>query len=971
MSNEEMTWLAKLDARLHDPIEKALVLMRIPGQGHEGGTSRELRQRFGLDRPDPAIRTAVKNADHWASAMDRTAFPHKDSDGAYPKWQQVQFHEQPVIIHPLTGQAFDLNKVDIDPAHAQALATDHLEKLCHDDDPRRTSLAFWRFGPEIDAPEIRNLWRLLPADTRVPDHTIHDHLDLTSALAGSFAADPHGGPALLAVSLGPVQNFIAQARSTSDLWAGSHLLSRIAWEAMKVICDELGPEAILFPRLRGIPLVDLWLETEQHLNPALFKEMDWRKHETDANPLMAAALPNRFTALVPASQAGALAEKITSHVRTWVRERAHDAFRMLLNAAGVSDEPEIHGHRQIDQQLEGFPEVHWAAVPWSLVDTDSAGKVEASSTRLAEAMQPYFESDSPGFLGTRAWGLISGGLELETGQMRWKPNPGALYPALSELLERTLAAVKSVRAFEPLEQGGWRESLSGEVEWLTDHEPDLLLPPGQRSDTLWARAASVPEFSILIKKGEHLGAANTLKRLWPRLFVDEISRTVELDLDRFVVSTHAMAMAGSLSQALEKNRELPPALAKAIERENPPRVALPRKLAGRIRKMPNHELLFKIAGWVDQKRESADESDRRTAEKLLKEYFGHKPENYYALLLMDGDQMGAWMSAARDKTLPNRDSFHRQIRNSLDTRFDGDPKFAEYANENRAANPARHMLISDALNNFAIRLAPEIVERQHNGRILYAGGDDLMAMLPVIDLLPAMGLLRSAYSGVRPSEIGVGDVDCDKALFELESRDHVANGFIKHRNELLRMMGAKATASCGAVIAHYKAPLGTVLRELRRAEYRAKNAGGRNAFSITIVKRAGGALRLTAKFGEPLRLLIGFRDFLAEPDVSRRAVYHSTLWLRDLPEPEPGDELLPRMLAWQLRRQTGRKDTANRHKVEGLARDLVTVAASHAKKGKKRQWLENFLSTAEFLARETRADTAPPPRATVEQEQTA
>jgi CRISPR-associated protein Cmr2 len=35
----------------------------------------------------------------------------------------------------------------------------------------------------------------------VPDHSIWDHLDLTSAFAGAFAADPQQEVALLTVSL--------------------------------------------------------------------------------------------------------------------------------------------------------------------------------------------------------------------------------------------------------------------------------------------------------------------------------------------------------------------------------------------------------------------------------------------------------------------------------------------------------------------------------------------------------------------------------------------------------------------------------------------------------------------------------------------------------------------------------------------------------------------------------------------------
>src|SRR5690606_7332961 len=106
-------------------------------------------------------------------------------------------------------------------------------------------------------------------------------------------------------------------------------------------------------------------------------------------------------------------------------------------------------------------------------------------------------------------------------------------------------------------------------------------------------------------------------------------------------------------------------------------------------------------------------------------------------------------------------------------------------------------------------------------------------------------------------------------------------GFAWLNGRLMRMMGRHATASCGAIIAHHQAPLSAVLRELRAAESRAKNDGGRDAFSLTVVKRSGGALTLTEKWGEPVRLLQALRDFLADEGVSRRAVYHTLEWLNE------------------------------------------------------------------------------------------
>jgi CRISPR-associated protein Cmr2 len=168
-------------------------------------------------------------------------------------------------------------------------------------------------------------------------------------------------------------------------------------------------------------------------------------------------------------------------------------------------------------------------------------------------------------------------------------------------------------------------------------------------------------------------------------------------------------------------------------------------------------------------------------------------------------------------------------------------------------------------------------------------------------------------------------------------------------------MGSKATASCGAVIAHHQAPLAAVRRELHAAEQRAKNEGGRDAFSITIIKRAGGALRLTAKWGEPVALLNDLRSFLAHPDVSRRAAYHTLEWLdaQTLPVPEGDGAMLQSLLAYQLDRQAGGHAKAQ---AAPLARRLIQLTLEQPLQGRI-AWLRNFISAAEFLAREVRSTT--------------
>ena len=139
----ELLWQTKLHARLHDPAEKALVLLRDPA-GHEGGTSRVLwrmaladekpaqsfienddenvlhRVAFSSVAPAPDTYKYVQRADWWAAAADRPQWPmpeitvttKKGEEKTLPvaPWARVNWANEPILIHPLTGREFDLGK---------------------------------------------------------------------------------------------------------------------------------------------------------------------------------------------------------------------------------------------------------------------------------------------------------------------------------------------------------------------------------------------------------------------------------------------------------------------------------------------------------------------------------------------------------------------------------------------------------------------------------------------------------------------------------------------------------------------------------------------------------------------------------------------------------------------------------------------------------------------------------------------
>lgn len=991
---EHTLWKTKLAAWIHDPAEKALVLLRDPA-GHEGGTAKTLRQLiFQSDYLPGELRKIVEPADRWAAAADRPQWPQ---DGQrFAAWTQVRFDEQPVLIHPLSGEHCDLKslkKTTLEDIKKTSL--EHFKSFIVPGDgggvdERRTALAFWRFGPELneqhDTTKLGQLWGLLPADTRVPDHTIWNHLDLTSAFASAFALDPERNPALLSMSFGPVQDFIAQARTTSDLWAGSHLLSRLAWEGLKVICKELGPDTVIFPQLRGVPQVDLWLLKEMGLPERYFDGADWLNRQTDANPLFAAALPNKFVAIVPAALGVKLAQQVTDTVRLWVKEQTEAALTVLLKAAGVDDASDLCAHSQIAAQLDNFPEVHWALVPFAPLVQETGQGVAAMELETAQA--PFRPVGDKGFLDGNAWRLLNRELKID-GARFYYPNPGVLYPALYDLLDRMQAAAKAVRPFVQLEQTGYRCSLCGEREWLTTDRDQLALPPGQRKEhkTLWRLVAErKPAWA---RKGEHLCAPCALKRLWPTLFVNEIEDLLDQDMRRYVVSTHTMALATTLERWLDQpdRRPLPDTLSSQLAGLRDI-AALPRKLAVRLRREDRDADLLarKLPVYLDRLRDnlgSPDPSERDQVEQALafaetdiKAVFGVKPEAYYALIMLDGDKMGAWLSGDKDYTLTYQDTWHPQIRDAIAGKFQ-QTDLQSYAKAQRPVSPARHIAISSALNSFALHLAPYIVETICKGKLIYAGGDDVLAMVSVDDLLPTLALLRLAYSGVFPT--GAATDHAWRLLGVDDDRLDIRKGHVLLRNRLYRVMGHKATASAGAVIAHHSAPLGAVLRQLRDAEKQAKNRGGRDAFAIRVLKRSGGMVELVSRwFGDfdpaqglestPIGMLLRLQEALANPQLSRRVAYLAQSWLPQLPPPgafsDPVlyEKLLADNLAYQFARQCQGDDKQRAIDLgRGLGKLAVTLATSSSRPEEDKRTaadlIHDFLAVAEFLAREGRVDS--------------
>jgi CRISPR-associated protein Cmr2 len=150
-----------------------------------------------------------------------------------------------------------------------------------------------------------------------------------------------------------------------------------------------------------------------------------------------------------------------------------------------------------------------------------------------------------------------------------------------------------------------------------------------------------------------------------------------------------------------------------------------------------------------------------------------RPNSYYAALVMDGDHMGEKLDQA----------------DSLEA----------------------HKAISQAMAKSAGEFK-EIIEVDHPGILVYSGGDDVLALLPVNAALDAAQAVRDKFR---------------------------AN---------MKEIGLDADMSGGIAVMHHRSPLQAILTKARGAEYSAKEEFGRATLVLSIIKRSGEDLTAAMKW---------------------------------------------------------------------------------------------------------------------------
>ena len=230
---------------------------------------------------------------------------------------------------------------------------------------------------------------------------------------------------------------------------------------------------------------------------------------------------------------------------------------------------------------------------------------------------------------------------------------------------------------------------------------------------------------------------------------------------------------------------------------------------------------------------------RNIVDKTHKECgFGESSaSDWWVIVLGDGDNMGKYVSGRKLK--PYEEYINKKAVEQKQWQ-EIEQKFPDFLLTRKRMGPATHVGLNRALLDFSNRLVPYLTQERCCGRVVYSGGDDVMAVLPVEDLPKYLRSLHAAWQGGEDSNFE------NKGGYWFPKHETVNFSSLESRPYFT--MGKEATMSIGIVIAHKSVPLPTVLESLWSAEKeRAKKIPGKDGLCFRVIYGSGNTLEALMK----------------------------------------------------------------------------------------------------------------------------
>lgn len=311
----------------------------------------------GDDKVSEKVSSLVKTADTLSAALDRLALYYSEEAGG----DHVVARE-PIIVNPFNPDlkaripdSIGVDKVGLFVALYVAMVTSgvagYLSNNGVSGKKGSVELIFYHLAYSLLEP----VWYLVvktppPADTRVPTHTIFDHISAAVAVANWVY--PSGSPqgCLVLVDLASVQSWIRESRRLRDLWASSWIASWLAWAIIADTISKLGPDVMVQPPARLHPFYSSWLLS----NSCGRDSGGWDAYCRLTSYLLGLTQYWPLDPTVPSMALLALPEHACNSIESMLEENYKRAWKRLLHGL-------IHGIGQASGGWPGLKKIYEAA----------------------------------------------------------------------------------------------------------------------------------------------------------------------------------------------------------------------------------------------------------------------------------------------------------------------------------------------------------------------------------------------------------------------------------------------------------------------------------------------------------------------------------------------------------------------------------------------------------------------------------
>jgi CRISPR-associated protein Cmr2 len=884
----EEYWRAKIWGLLHDPVLKAL--HNNSGRGKSSFYKQLEVMKPWVETgktPDQSGGKVLENillADYIASASDRSAIGSVTASINYAPGKNPEKGLE--ITHLLSGAKQEF-KIKLHTELIESKRQEYLEKkegelLAEIDNYLRTDIKnikhlfwwLWRCLPQAtcDLFDKDNSLMLMPAETRLPDASIWSHLSMTSALAGALAGydltaaqiqrwqgnDELSHPYLAVFSFSPVQELIKSSRKMRDFWAGSWLLHYLSAKVCWKLANQYGPDTLLYPSLYQQPLIDHWLLQEiEKLKKEEKIDFDFSKWVKPPLPesLLTAGFPNVISLILPQ-------DKVQAAMQT--------AQQTLLEEWLIIGDlvfKELHDKRHWMRELkpnhnswQGWLKSQWQ-VYWTALPIGKQG-IQLKSSAIDEQKDTEFQDwldiqNGTYNLRTKENQLFKDkelDLLREAHKRRWKKyqrgfsaNIGSWWGYIFDATRASLASVKNARNWELPTAFGPRSTISGigpvvssgkdGKDWIT--EGDTKKSWGKHDAGFFDGTEQLNATEV-VKRGLH--------KILPKLLGITEENITYPDLTSGVAGylkvnqsnpEHKRNFEKACQAIVDKYPDLENTLAEIrgkwgipwMDKKQNPKKYHPRLLnAGWILEdLPNSEAL-------------KAEYTQGINQILSQCYPNNNPSDWYVLAAGDGDSMSEWLKGTKMK------NYGDYIPSTLSVKLENFPEFLAIQ---KRMGPSTHNALSRALLDFSNQLVPYLTQNRYAGRLIYGGGDDVLAYTNLWEWDKWLWDIRQCFKGAKdPREEFSNKGDYWQYLKD----DGEKVGLV---DRPLFTMGSEATISFGIVIAHHSVPLAIALESLWEAEKKAKdhvyidNNGekkAKDAVQVRVLYSNGNTLKSTAKF---------------------------------------------------------------------------------------------------------------------------